>query len=258
VEFGGFRAYAHGDDLRWLDRRSLLLYDRLIVRQFETETDRALRLVVDATSSMGYRGPRAPGAKIAFAAVLAAALARIAILGGDPVSLTLIGGTGGRPIPPSAGREQFERVLAALESTRPEGDARRDGGLLERSLDQLARGARRGSVVVLFSDLVDLGDAAIERVAPLGARGRVLVVVQVLDPDEADFPFTGTVRLRAMEGDAVVETEGDQARAAYLDALAQKKEAWTRALLPRDARLVTTVTTDDPVRTVRRILESIR
>src|SRR5579862_9141908 len=92
VEFGGHRAYTPGDDLRWLDRRSLLLHDRLLVRQFETETDRALRLVLDATASMGYRGERAPAAKLAWAAVVAAALARIAIAAGDPVGLTFIGG----------------------------------------------------------------------------------------------------------------------------------------------------------------------
>src|SRR5688572_25806415 len=66
VEFGGFREYTPGDDLRWLDRRALLLHDRLVVRQFETETDRAVRLIIDATSSMGYRGKGAPGAKFAF------------------------------------------------------------------------------------------------------------------------------------------------------------------------------------------------
>ena len=79
VEFGGHRAYTPGDDLRHLDMRSLLRHDHLLVRQFETETDRALRLVVDASASMGYRGSRAPGAlKLAFgaSAVIAAALAR--------------------------------------------------------------------------------------------------------------------------------------------------------------------------------------
>src|ERR1700684_3071239 len=93
VECGGHREYAPGDDLRWLDRRSLLRHERLLVRQFETETDRALRLVVDATASMGYRGSLAPGAKLAFAAVVAAALARIALSRGDPVGLSFLGGT---------------------------------------------------------------------------------------------------------------------------------------------------------------------
>src|SRR5581483_8976809 len=73
IEFGGHREYVPGDDLRWLDRRSLLRHDHLLVRQFETETDRALRLVVDATGSMSYRGTRGQGAKLAYAALVAAA-----------------------------------------------------------------------------------------------------------------------------------------------------------------------------------------
>src|ERR1700677_3789534 len=92
VEFGGPRPSSPGDDLRWLDRRSLLLHDRLLVRQFETETDRALRVVVDATASMGYRGSAAPGAKLAFCALVSAALARVAVSSGDPVGLTYFGG----------------------------------------------------------------------------------------------------------------------------------------------------------------------
>jgi uncharacterized protein (DUF58 family) len=50
VEFGGQRPYVPGDDLRFFDRRALLRHDRLMVRQFETETDRALWLCVDATT----------------------------------------------------------------------------------------------------------------------------------------------------------------------------------------------------------------
>src|SRR5512140_3469802 len=87
VEFGGYREYTPGDDLRWLDRRSLMRHDRLLVREFETETDRALRLVVDASASMAYRGSRAPGAKLAWAALVAAALSRIALASGDPVGM---------------------------------------------------------------------------------------------------------------------------------------------------------------------------
>src|SRR5262249_32964690 len=40
VEFGGQRPYVPGDDLRFFDRRALLRHDRLMVREFETETDR--------------------------------------------------------------------------------------------------------------------------------------------------------------------------------------------------------------------------
>ena len=254
VEFGGHRAYTPGDDLRWLDRRSLLLHDRLVVRQFETETDRALRLVVDATASMGYRGSRAPGAKLAFVAVIAAALARIAGSSGDPVGLTYFaGGEATRGVPVSAGRESFERIVGSLESATAGGDGRFDATVIDRALGGIARSARRGSIVVILSDLLDLPDVAADRIAAVAAGGRVVVVVHVLDPDEATFPFEGTLRLQAMEGNFVVETDASVTRPAYLEALEQHRRKWEKALVDRGTRVVNALTTDDPIKVVRAI-----
>jgi uncharacterized protein (DUF58 family) len=258
VEFGGFREYVTGDDLRWLDRRSLLRHDRLVVRQFETETDRAVCLLVDASASMGFRGPDAPGAKLAFAAVVAAALARIALTGGDPVSLTFLGGERSAPIPRSSGREQFERVVAALESVHPTGDARSDVGMLDRALQQLARTTRRGAIVVVLSDLLDLPAAAADRISALASHGRTLAVVQTLSPAEAHFPFSGTVRLRALEGGAVVETDAETTRDEYLAALTELTQRYQESIVRRGGRFLGALTSDDPVRVVRAVVQSLR
>ncbi len=259
VEFGGYREYVPGDDLRWLDRRSLLRHDRLVVRQFETETDRALCLVVDASASMAFRGPRAPGAKLAFAAVAAAALSRVALASGDPVALTFVGGGGHHaPVPRAGGREQFERVVAALEAVQPGGDARADPSVLTRAIPAITRATRRGAIVVVLSDLVDLPEDGPERVTELASQGRVLVVAQTLDPAEVDFPFEGTVRLRALEGGAVVETDAATARDPYMSALAALTDRWQKAVVGRGGRFVRATTADDPVRLVRSIVESLR
>jgi uncharacterized protein (DUF58 family) len=259
VEFGGHREYAPGDDLRWLDRRSLLRHERLLVRQFETETDRALRLVVDATASMGYKGSLAPGAKLAFAAVVAAALARIAVASGDPVGLTFLGGAPHvRSVPVSGGREAFERILGALESVEPGGDATVDGKLLDRAFALIHRSARRGSIIVVLSDLIDLPKGAADRVSAISSRGRAVSVVQTLDPDEARLPFEGTVRLRALEGGAVVETDLDTTRDKYLEAMRNLQDSWEHALVSRAGRLVRAETSDDPVRVVRAVVEAVR
>lgn len=258
VEFGGHRAYTPGDDLRWLDVRSLLRHDHLLVRQFETETDRALRIVIDATPSMGYRGRSAPGSKLAFASLAGAALARVAIRSGDPVGLGFIGGrVGALGVPVSGGREAFERIVDALEGQSAQGDALADLASLDHALGALARAARRGSVVVVLSDLLDLPPEAPERIAALATRGRVVVVVQVLDPDEVTFPFTETVRLRALEGGATVETD-EAARERYLAALAELQESWRRTLIGRGAGFVKATTDQDPVVAVRNIIEAIR
>ena len=259
VEFGGHRAYTQGDDLRWLDRRSLLLHDRLVVRQFETETDRALRLVVDATASMGYRGTRAPGAKLAWAAVVAAALARLAGASGDPVGLTYFGGgEATRSVPVSAGRDAFERIVGSLESATPGGDATFDAAVVDRALGGIARSARRGSIVVVLSDLLDLPEVAADRIAAVAAGGRVVVVVELLDPDEASFPFQGTMRFEALEGGSVVETDADVTRGGYLEALERHRTSWEKALQGRGARVVHALTTDDPLKAVRAIVLAAR
>src|SRR2546430_1077932 len=83
----------------------------------------------------------------------------------------------------------------------------------------VSRAARRGAIVVVMSDLVDLPENARERIAEIASGGRVLIVVQVLDPAEAEFPYQGTVRLRALEGNAIVETDADTTRNRYVASL---------------------------------------
>ncbi|MFO0568377.1 MAG: DUF58 domain-containing protein [Polyangiaceae bacterium] len=258
VEFGGHRAYVPGDDLRFIDRHALMRHGRLLVRQFETETDRALRLVVDATESMAYRGKGAPGAKLAYAAVVAAALARIAISGGDPVAVDWIGGDAREPLPALGGREAFERVLAALETVRPGGDIRLDPQAVERAFAAVARHARRGAIVVLLSDLIDLPDGTLDRFAALSSLGRTLIAVRVLDPVEASFSFEGAVRLESSEGDVVVDTDADAVRQAYLARLEEVAQTWDERLAPSGGGVVRAVTTDPPVDTVREVVLAAR
>jgi uncharacterized protein (DUF58 family) len=257
VEFGGHRPYVPGDDLRWLDRRALLRHDKLIVREFETETDRGLRLIVDASASMRFKSSRAPAAKFAFAALVAGALARLATASGDPVGLEWLAGEGARPLPARAGREAFERVIGALESVTVGGDLGVDAASIERAFGSTARKAKRGAIIVLLSDLLDLPDATVDRFAALASGGRVLAVLQVLDPEETRFPFEGTVRLKALEGGAVVETDADVTRARYLERLAEIERAWTRVLTDHGGYFVRAETSDDAADVLRNLVSSI-
>jgi len=257
VEFGGHREYVPGDDLRWLDHRALLRHDKLLVREFETETDRGLRIIVDASASMAFRGDKAPASKFAFAALLAAALARIALASGDPVGLEWVGGASVRPLPAMSGREAFERVVGALETAATGGDLRLDATALDQAFGAIARRAKRGTIVVLLSDLIDLPDEALDRFAALGLGGRVLLAVQILDPDELLFPFQGTVRLRALEGGAVVETDADTTRERYLAKLADIADEWSKKLTHHGGQFVRASTADDPAEIVRRAVSAV-
>ena len=257
VEFGGDRPYAPGDDLRWLDRRALLRHDRLMVREFETETERGLRLVVDASASMAFRSRGAPGAKLAYAALIAAALARIALASGDPVGLDWLGGDAIHPLPAVAGREAFERVVGALETARAFGDLGADAQRVGRAFARIAQRSRRGTIVVLLSDLIDLPAGALDQFAALASAGRVLVAVQVLDPEEADFPFRGTVRLRSLEGGILAETDASATRGRYLEILDDLTRAWSERLASHGGGFFRAQTTHDAARVVRRIVTRV-
>jgi uncharacterized protein (DUF58 family) len=259
VEFAGHRVYVPGDELRFIDVRASLRQERIVVRHFETETERALRLVVDATASMGFAGERVAVSKLGYASVIAAALCRVALAGGDPVGLDFVGGAGSATrVTPSASSEVFSRVVGSLEALRASGDARAERQVLEEGLALTLRGARRGSAIVVLSDLVDLPDGGIEAIAALGTRGQVLVVVQVLTPEEVEFPFDGPVRLRASESgprDArFVQTDGPSVREAYRKALAEQTAQQRDAVTRHGGALVRVTTDEDPVLAGRRIL----
>jgi uncharacterized protein (DUF58 family) len=257
IEFGGHRSYVPGDDLRFLDRRATMRHGKLLVREFETETERGVRLVVDASRSMAYRSEEAPGAKLAFAALVAAALGRVVLSGSDTVSLDWLGGENGRPLAAMGGMEAFERLVDALESVVPGGDVLGDPASVERSLALVARRARRGSIVVVLSDFLDLPEGTDDRLVALASGGRVVVGVRVLDPAEVSFPFEGPIRLRASEGSHHVETDGASARAAYLAALDRKMHGYRDALVGHGGRFVETTTTDDPITVVQRLLAAL-
>ena len=145
VEFAGHRAYLPGDDLRHLDRHALLRHGRYLVREFFTETERSLFLLVDASASMRWDGaalrrhaesqgtgtlpstaPFAaglslplPGTKLAFASLLSACLALLTRQSGDPLGALFLSPEGSReadlpPLRPRQGEEQLERLLGHL------------------------------------------------------------------------------------------------------------------------------------------------
>lgn len=252
VEFGGHRSYVPGDDLRFLDRHARMRHGQLLLREFETETDRALGIVVDASASMGWQSSSGWCSKYAYAALIAAALTRVAVTRGDRVALEFIGGARTVPLPATGGRDAFERVVGHLESATPSGEVNAE--TLERAVASTMRGRRRGAAVVVLSDLLDLPKNAPDLLAALSSGGRVLALVRVLDPLELDFSFQGPIALRSVETNVRVETDAGQVRAGYLEALEALTEGYRARVVSRGGRFLPISTADEPVEVVRRVL----
>lgn len=256
VEFDGHRQYMPGDDLRRLDYRALARHDQLLIRQFETETERSVCVLLDASASMGYQSGEATQSKLDYSALVAAVLCRLAVRAGDLISLDWFCGKAALPVGRSGGRSALQRAMHSLEHAQSSSE-QADPQHFERLLALLARRANRGSIVVFVSDLLDLPEGAAAALAALSGQRRQVVCVRVLDPVEATFPFKGAVRLVASGADhKPVETDASQSRKGYLAALAAQKEHWQTTLQARGGRVVACQTTDAPLEVLRGIVRS--
>ena len=81
-EFKEYRAYAEGDDPRFVDWNVYARTERTYIRRYEGETNTRLMLLVDASASMGYSSHEV--SKLQYAKFIAAAFAYLATRQHDP------------------------------------------------------------------------------------------------------------------------------------------------------------------------------
>lgn len=211
-DFWQYRPATHGDTARSIDWRRSARSDSQFVRDREVQTAQAVALWVSRGQGMTYCGARDRPDKSARAQLLALALGMVLLRGGERVGLL------GQPA--RSGRMQAERLAEGLIGAVPaQGD---DDAPSPEALRPNQR------LVILSDFLADPAwlEALLARAAGLGVRG---VLMQVLDPDEENFPYSGAVLFRSLSG-AIRHDSRDAAglREAYLARLAERRD-WLRA-----------------------------
>jgi len=187
VEFSDYRKYQPGDDLRHLDWRLYARSDRLCIKRYMQETNVRFYVLCDTSASMSYRGATAWGSKLECAKVLAAALTWFLLKQNDAAGMVTLTGQGEVPeyIRPSQRPTQFGLMLRQLDLLTPAG-----GACLARLLEHAARLVHRRSVVLFFSDLLEPSEEVALGFKQLRFQGHEVIIFQVLDRDELEFPFT--------------------------------------------------------------------
>ena len=112
LELKGLRKYLPGDDLRRIDWKASSRLGELIVREFMKEWEGDIYLVLDATKEM-RKGLRR--AKIDYASTLLLHLATILLKKNYRVGLVIYDDGGVKIVKPSRGREQMNRIRAAVK-----------------------------------------------------------------------------------------------------------------------------------------------
>jgi uncharacterized protein (DUF58 family) len=238
LEFAQYRAYERGDELRQVDWKLYARSDKFFVREAERESPLTLWILVDGSASMTQRLPATKS--------LTACLAELAIASGDRFGMMALSDDGLALVPPGNGARQRDRLLLALHAFDAAG-----GFPAEAALAPLWERIGQRDLVVVLSDWFD--PAVAIAAAKLAAAGREVLAIQLLTPEERDFPFDGGHRFRDPETGEELLADAPALRADYLQRFGEARAALHAELEAAGVRHVDYVTDqplDAPLRTL--------
>jgi uncharacterized protein (DUF58 family) len=244
VEFAEHRQYGPGDEIRHIDWRAFGKTDRYYVKEYEEETNLRCHLVVDTSGSMGYAGKTE--SKLEYARRLAASLAYLMISQRDAVGLVTFDDALRQMIPPRSAPGHFSVVCSALEKARVGGETPLSGILHAMAV----RIKRRGLVVILSDGFDDLNNLA-NALRHLRHRRHEVLFLQILAPEEEEFPFRRPSRFRNLErANHTHRIDPAALRAQYLERFRAHCEGLKAQLRGMDADYHRASTGDTPERTL--------
>jgi uncharacterized protein (DUF58 family) len=236
VEFAQHRPYVAGDDIRHVDWKVLAKTDRIYLKQYQEETNLHLICVVDASESMAY-GSIGEGnsmwSKYDHATAIAAVLSYMAIQQQDSVGLAVFDNELKRYFKPSNSPGQWKVITHELSQT-PRLRKTNTG----RILDQLAEKLTHRSLIVVLSDFFDDLEGIKKGLRHLRYRKHELMVFQILDPMEIDFPFEDVTLFKGLEELGELLTEPRSLRDGYLAQLATATDELKRTCRGMDIDFV--------------------
>jgi uncharacterized protein (DUF58 family) len=212
IEFAEHREYTQGDDLRYVDWKVFGKTDKFYLKQYEEETNLVSYMLVDISESMRYQSADAPLSKLEYAQCVAASLSYLILQQQDSVGLVTFDNEIRSLVRASGNPSHLKQLLAVMENSRPERKTQ-TGPIFH----DLAERLKRRGLVLILSDLFDDVPAMMAGLKHFRHRRHEVVVFQVLDPAELDFPFRQTTLFRGMEQLPDVLTDPRALRRAYLD-----------------------------------------
>ena len=242
VEFKEHRAYVRGDEIRNIDWKLYGKTDRLYIREYEEETSLRCTLLVDCSGSMDYCGARSDGmTKHAYAIRLAACLSYLLLQQQDSVGLVTFDTQMRQYVPPRSRPKHLQAIVNELEASRPANETEL-GGVFHQLVSKLPR---RG-LVVIISDLFGEVDQLLKALAHFRHAKHEILIFQIWDPDELDFPFRQWTRFASLESPSHRNlVDPAQIRRTYLEKLDRFREALTSGCHRHRINLVP-MQTDEP------------
>lgn len=242
VEFKQHRQYVPGDEIRHIDWKVFGKSDRMYIREYEEETNLRCTILLDKSGSMAYQGTESRGiSKFHYASRLSACLCYLLLQQQDSVGLITFDDKIGRSIPPRSKPTHLQVIIDELHCSRPGGETEL-GKVFHEVVPKILR---RGLLCVISDCFGDL-DSLLRALAHFRHAKHEVIVFQIWDRDELEFPFRQWTRFRSLEDNHQNRlVDPSHLRTAYLENLKAFRDKLTRGCHGHRIDLVP-LTTDVP------------
>lgn len=184
--FWQFRQFTQGESVSNIDWRKSARDDQLYVRDKEWETAHTVWLWADLSPSMQFQSEMSEVSKESRSLVILFALAEILSRSGERIGIPGV-------MDPILARNGAERLAQVLAHNRAQN--------LKSTMPDLSN-VKRLSDIIVISDFLGDGEEIISQVAPVAQRGTRGHLIEVSDPTEEIFPYTGRIEFRDPETNA--------------------------------------------------------
>ncbi len=230
-EFLDHRTFHPGDELRAVNWRAYMRFEKLFLKMFQIEPRVPVRLLLDTSASMLSGHAAGDSNKFDFARRLAAALVYVGLVRLDSILLQPFSSTLGEPFLSSGGRHRFQPAENHLRALSAHGTT----NYLHAARQFLGEYSQRGLIVIL-SDFLDDADC-FRPLQYLADFGHELLLVQIWGREDREPSTEGEVELVDAESGQQLRISLDHpARAAYTESFDQHSDQLKKLALRNGGR----------------------
>lgn len=203
LEFADHRAYAPGDDIRFVDWPYYARMEKLLLRLFHQQSEGEVAILLDRSGSMAPQGQQE---KFRYALRASAALAYIAMTSLDRVTLQPFGLQLGQAMKTGRSAAQLLKALDFLAAIEASGRTNLAG-----CIEHFARQSRVAKTVFVISDLLDCTEQLSGALARLRQRSCDVTLLHVYSSQDAEPRLAGAVVLDCAETGRQMPLEATEA-----------------------------------------------
>ncbi|MCH2208268.1 MAG: DUF58 domain-containing protein [Lentisphaerales bacterium] len=211
--FSEHRRYNSGDPIKDIDWNVYAKTEKHFVKKYEAETDLQCHMIMDISSSMGYKHEDSEVSKLDYGIFIAAAISYMITKQQDSIGLITFDNELCHYIRPKSKMTHLAKLITILSQIKTCRETS-----FSSSLPNTLKLMKQKGLVVFISDMLGDSEAALQTLQMLRCKKHDVIVFQILDEAELKLPFKEMSHFIDTENnDLQVKAKAEEISQAYQD-----------------------------------------